>query len=434
MSLSQAMQIGISGLSANSQRVGNISQNIANANTDGYKRSFSQLVTSVTGSSELTEGAGVRANDRTEVAEAGALRTTTSSTDLAISGEGFFVVSKFVNDPNEANYALTRAGSFLPDEDGNLVNAAGLYLAGRPYNADGTLSAADGNSMSQLTTVNIANRTINGNPTSEMSIVANLPSQTTGVATPGAPFVSSAEYFTALGEAERVQFSWQPTATDNLWTLTVSDTTSGVLGSVDVTFSDSGPTAGSPLSYTNITNLGTAPAAFAFNPATGAATLTLDNATTPQSIDINLGAPGAFSGITQFAGDYSGLTSEQDGIQSGNLLRAEIEADGTVYGVFDNGTRSPLYEIPLAMVANPNGLTERDGNAYRVSRSSGPVSILSAGAGGSGSVTANALEGSNVDVAGELTDLIEAQRAYSSNAKIVTTSDQMLEETLQIKR
>ncbi len=434
MSISQAMQIGISGLAANSSRVSNISNNIANANTDGYRRSFSQLVTTTTHHGLGSNATGVRAEDRTDVTRAGGLGATGVPTDLGVSGEGFFVVSKNIDDPNAANYMLTRAGSFRPDENGNLVNAAGYYLAGHAYGDDGTLGAVDLNTFTGMSTVNIEDQNIQGVASTEMSVKTNLPAQATGQATPGEPFVASAEYFTAIGEAQRLTLAWQPTATDNQWDLTVSDSETGPLGSVTVTFSDSGPTAGSPSGFSNVTNLATAPGNFTFDPATGVAGLTIDNGDTPQAIDLSFGAPGTATGITQFAGDFSGLSAEVDGAAAGTMVRSEFGENGDVYGIFDSGARKLLYSIPLANVNNPDGLVQVDGNAFTLSRSSGPLELARAAEGTTGTIVSGTLEGSNVEVSEELTDLIVAQRAYSSNAKIVTTSDQMLEETLSLKR
>ncbi|QFT47393.1 Flagellar hook protein FlgE [Roseivivax sp. THAF40] len=434
MSISQSMQIGVSGLSANAERVNDISNNIANSSTDGYKRSFSSMVTETVGTSYASEGSGVRAESRNDISSAGAVRATSSATDLAIEGEGFFVVSQSPNDPNQANYALTRAGSFIPDEEGNLQNAAGYFLSGFPVDEDGNVGAVDTSSYASLETVNIQDQTISGAPTENIEINANLPAQASGLSTPGDPFVSSIEYYTPLGGAERLAVSWQPTNLDNVWTVTFNDADSNALGSADVTFHDSGPDAGAPASYSNVVSTATLPSAFSLDPATGAATLTLDTGTTPQAITVSLGAPNTFGGVTQFAGDYSGLTVDADGASAGTLVSAEIDSSGTVFGVFDNGVRKPLYVIPLADVPNPDGLTPSDGNTFEVSLSSGEISLLFPGTGTVGSISSFALEASNVDIAQELTDLIAVQRAYSSNAKIITTADQMLEETLQIKR
>ena len=430
MSISQAMQIGISGLSANSSRVGNISNNIANANTDGYRRSFSQMVSSTTGEGAMAAGSGVRAAGRADISTGGGLNSTGVGTDLGISGQGFFVVSRNPNETNAANYMLTRAGSFRPDENGNLVNAAGYYLAGHAYGEDGTLGAVDQNTFGDLQTVNVGDQTIQGAATSTMSVATNLPAQATGLAQPGDPFVSSAEYYTPLGEAQRLQMTWQPTDTANTWQVTIADS-EGDLGTIEVGFDGTNAAPGTPTAYTQ---LAATAGRFAFDEATGVATLTMDNGTPPHEIQMSLGAPNTTEGITQFAGDFSGLSAEVDGAAAGSMVRSEITDSGDVYGIFDSGARKLLYSVPLATVTNPDGLSQADGNAFQLSSSSGPLELARAGESGTGAINAGALEGSNVEVAEELTDLIVAQRAYSSNAKIVTTSDQMLEETLSLKR
>jgi len=135
----------------------------------------------------------------------------------------------------------------------------------------------------------------------------------------------------------------------------------------------------------------------------------------------------------QFAGDFS-LAFDRDGSSAGELVRTEITEDGTLFGVFDNGMRRALYDIPVAVVANPNGLVEVKGNAYRLSGETGSFSALQANSSTVGSINAGALEGSNVDIAQEMTDLIKAQRAFSTNAKVITTVDDMMDETTRLKR
>ncbi len=435
MSISYAMQTGVSGLRANSTAVGRISENIANANTDGYRRSFVQMVTTSTLSDNAgISPSGVRAFQGADVSTEGAVRATNSATDLAIGGQGFFVVSKQPGETNEANFMLTRAGSFLPDENGDLRNAAGYYLAGFPYDQTASIGNVDRNQFGDLRTVNLGSLSQTGSPTGEMTVSGNIPAQQTGLATPGEPFLSSAEYYSPLGEAERMQFSWQPSATASQWTLSISGADGAQYGEVTVDFHDSGPLAGAPRLYSNATSNAVAPAGFVFDAATGIATLTVDNGAVPQTIEVAIGAPDSHTGMTQFAGDYSALKIGADGAESGVLVRTEIDERGDVYGVFNNGSRKPLYNIPLAEVANPDGLLAADGNAYVLSRNSGKFSLNQAGEGSAGGLTAGALESSNVEVAQELTDLISTQRAYSSNAKIVTTVDEMLQETTNLKR
>lgn len=433
MSISSALQTGVSGLQANSTAVGGISENIANANTVGYRRGFSHMVTTTASGGNGSGVLSVKAEEQLDINSSGGLISTTSETDMAISGNGFFVVSVNPDETTQTNYHLTRAGAFVPDEDGNLQNAAGFYLAGFPYDADGNLGEIDRSSFSSMETVNVGNISLSADATTETSVVGNLPSEETGMATPGSPFVTSSEIFTGLGETQRISFSWQPSSSADEWTLTIADQNGTDMGSVDVTFNDSGSLAGSPASYSNATSVATAPAAFSFDTATGQATITLDNGTTPQSIVVDLGEPGSFEGITQFAGDFS-QSFERDGSSVGELIRTEIDEAGTLYGVFDNGISRPLYQIPVATVDNPAGLSEEKGNAYSLTQESGAFFALEANSGSTGGINAYALEGSNVDIAEEMTDLITVQRAFSTNATVITTVDEMMEETTRLKR
>ncbi|MWD28471.1 flagellar hook-basal body complex protein [Aquicoccus sp. SCR17] len=433
MSISNAMQTGISGLLANSTTVGNISSNIANANTDGYRRSFSQMVTSASSGGQGATAAGVRAVQRADVSLGGTQRTTGVNSDLAVSGAGFFVVSRNPNDPVQANYAFTRAGSFRVDDEGNLSNAAGLYLSGFKYDNAGTLGTVVRNQFDNLETVNVGNTTINGEATTSMSVKGNLPAQETGAGSTSEPFVTSQEYYTALGAAERLEFAWTPSTTPNVWTLGIS-AEGTELGTVDITFDDYGPSAGAPLSYGSVTALAPAPGGFAFDTGTGTATLTIDNGTTPQVIEVSIGAPGSLSGMTQFDGDYTPLQAEANGLETGKLTRFEIEDNGDLYGIFDNNSRRLLYNIPLAEIPNPDGMRAIDGNAFITTQASGEFHLSEAKSGTAGSIASGSLEASNVELVEELTDLIQTQRAYSSNAKIITTADELMDETTRLKR
>lgn len=433
MSISSALQTGVSGLQANSKAVGGISENIANANTVGYKRGFAHFVTTSASGGGATGALSVDAVEAMDINHAGGLISTTSSTDMAISGSGFFTVSLRPDETVQTNYLLTRAGSFLPDKDGNLVNAGGFYLAGYRYGLDGTLGDVDRSSFAQMETVNIGGITLSADATTEISTAGNLPAQESGLATPGAPFTTSSEFFTPLGASERLSFSWEPTTTDNRWNVTISDGAGTALGSVTVDFNDSGALAGSPAAYSGVTSTATAPSGFSFDTATGVATVTVDGGGSPQTIDITLGTPDSFDGITQFAGDFS-QTFGRDGSSVGELMRTEIDEGGTLYGIFDNGQRKALYEIPVAVVANPNGLREMRGNAYALTNDTGTFLAMKANTGATGSISEKSLEASNVDIAEEMTDLIKAQRAFSTNAKVVTTVDEMMDETTRLKR
>ncbi|MFG6517695.1 flagellar hook protein FlgE [Sulfitobacter sp. 1A13496] len=422
MSITSALQIGVSGLQANSSRVQNISSNIANANTVGYRRTFSEFVTQNTGSTQ----AGVLTDVRADISANGNIMGTGRSTDLAVQGDGFFVVSRNPNDPVESNYYLTRAGSFTPDQNGNLRNSAGYFLSGFPTDASGATGSVSSTSYNDLSTVNVASYQVQGTPSTRVGVSGNVPAQETGAGTTGTAFESTLRYVNQLGGSDALNLSWTPGATANEWTVNISDEAGNSYGDATVNFTDSGVNAGSPASYT--------PGTLPIDPATGVVTLQINNGGTPQPLEIDFGAPGTFEGMTQFSGDYTPPAFSDDGTETGSLERAEMSDSGILYGVFDNGQRRALFQVPLANVANPDQMRSVDGNAYVATRDSGAVSIGNPMLNGLGSINSGALEGSNVDIAEELTDLIQTQRAYSSSAKIITTSDEMLSETLSIKR
>ncbi|OWU83191.1 flagellar hook protein [Oceanicola sp. 22II-s10i] len=434
MSISNAMASGVAGLLANSTAVERISYNIANADTVGYRRSFAQMVTS--GSLSAAGGTmatGVKTAITQTTGQDGGYSATNMTSNLAISGPGMFVVNSNIGANSTAPNVFSRVGSFEPDDSGFLRNAAGNYLMGFAYDQNGSLGNVDRASFADLQPVNVGTQTLAGSASSAMTLSGNLPSQETGQATPGDPFVTSAEFYTPLGEAQRLTFEWQPSTTKNSWTMTVTDGTN-TFGSVDVAFNDSGAIAGSPASYSNVTSSAVAPASFSFDPATGQMTVSVDNGTTPQTMTVDIGAPGTFDGITQFSGDYTPMNIDVDGSQSGSLLRLEFDEFGDVWGIFDNGDRTQLYSIPLATFPNANGLVTTDNSTFSMSLDSGGFYLSRAGEGEAGTINSGGVESSNVDIASELTSLIQRQRAYSSNAKIITTADEMLDEMIRLKR
>lgn len=435
MSIQNAMHSGVSGLFANAKRMGYVSNNIANSQTLGYKRQFGDMVSMTAGGRSSDNSATtVRSAYRTDMETQGSTSTTDRDMDAAIIGDGFFVVGRDAEgNPNTTQHRLTRAGSFNMNEDGNLVNSAGYLLYGFKYDEDGNIGAVDRGSFNSLEAVNLSEVDIYGDSTGNIQYNANLPAQQTGQATPPAPFQTSVEYYNELGGTERMMFSWQPTTNDDEWTLTVEDNDGNALGEVDVTFENSGPNAGSVDAYDNINDLSTAPAGFAVDPATGVMTLTLDNGTTPQVIDVEMGAPGTTQRLSQFVGDYSPEGIRKDGAPSAPLERVEFGEDGTLWGVFVGGERKALYDIPLATVVNNEGLVEEEGSAYSLSHQAGTM-VLKESGGSTGYMSGGTLERSNVDIAKELTDLIEIQRSYSSNTKVVQTADEMFNETNNLKR
>lgn len=429
MSILNAMQAGVSGLSANAKAVSLIGENIANTGTVGFKRSFAQMVTITSG-----DAAGVRALRGSEVGTAGTNIMTRNATDLAIGGQGFFVVSKQPNDPVLANYMLTRAGSFSINAEGNLVNAAGYYLSGFRYDDTGAIGTVDRRSYGSLETINLGDVELTAVASTEATVSGNLPADATGTGAATGSFVSTVSYYNSLGAEEQLSLTWTPDAlTENLWQLEVAGNGT-VYGTVDVTFHDSGATPAAPSGYVGTPDAAlAAPAAFAVS-AAGVMTITIDNAMVPQTLNIALGAPDTYDGVTQFAGDYEPQRVTIDGSEVSGMASTEIDERGTVWALFENGVRRALYEIPVANVTNVEGLRAVTGNAYQLTSDSGDVLLNVAGNQPAGSILSNTLENSNVDLAQEMTDLIMVQRAYQSNSKIVTTADELLQEANNLKR
>jgi flagellar hook protein FlgE len=213
--------------------------------------------------------------------------------------------------------------------------------------------------------------------------------------------------------------------TSNEWTLNVLDSASGgaAIGNFTITFNGTGATAGTIATVT--------PTSGAYDAAAGTLTVTTGAG---ESLEISIGTPGNNEGLTQFAGGFTPTQVTKNGAAFATVADVELGEDGILSAVFTNGQRQPIYRIPLVDVVNPDGLTPVNGNAFRLSRESGAMYLWDAGDGPVGKTLGFSLELSTTDVAKELTNLIETQRAYSSNAKVIQTADEMLQETTNLKR
>lgn len=421
MSIGSALQAGVSGLRSLSTKLATISDNIANSATVGYKRydtQFSSLVLGEGGGSSFSAG-GTLSNVRTEISKAGTIIGGGDVTDLAISGDGFFTVR---SNATSGDFAFTRAGSFRPDASGALRNTAGNYLQGFALAPDGSYAngAPTFTSFDSLETINIASITGTGRPSTELSFTGNVPQNAAG------PFETAVQIFDAFGAPQDLTLNWV-NAGPNQWDLEiyegpVAGLPQATLGNIDF----NGGTPGAP-DYGAAALGGTAAA---LNPVDGTFDITLTNG---QVVTVSTGAEGDFRGVTQFAGDYLAETIA-DGAPLGQLQNLDVDENGVMIAIFDNGERRPVFEIPLADVTNPNGLKPEDGNVFTLSADSGAFRLQGANSQGLGQINAGALEAANVDIAEELTSLIETQRAYSSNATVVRTADEMLEEVTRLKR
>ena len=433
MSLYSALYAGVSGLSAQSSAMAGVADNITNINTVGYKGVQTEFRTLVTdGRSKTSYSAGgVTAAPQALISKQGMLQSSSSDTDIAIDGAGFFVVRSDSTASGEVSF--TRAGSFRPDSEGFLRNTSGLILQGWRLDTQG--GYVDNGSLDTLTPVRLSDLTGTAMPTSKLEMRANLQSTTpihpslastpptyvagqmqSGAVTP--QFSRSLDVYDAQGTAHRVTVGFIKSG-PNTWASEIygaaSDVTTPLLASGTVTFDGDG-------------NLATLPASF------DSLTINWKNGASPLKVDLNLGDPGGLNGLTQFGSESALISSIVDGGMLGNLASIEVSKTGRVSAVFDDGTTREVFQLPIATFANPNGLTRVSGNAFQMSADSGNYAINKAGALGAGMIASGSLEASNVDLAGEFTNMIRFQRAYSASSKIITTVDDMLQEVSNLKR
>ncbi|MFN4281210.1 MAG: flagellar hook protein FlgE [Alphaproteobacteria bacterium] len=637
MSLYGAMYAGVSGLNAQSQAMSVISDNIANVNTTGYKATASRFSTLVTQQS-LTHSyapGGVLFNRVAQIDGQGLLQSSTSATDLAISGDGFFVVRGLSNAGAADPFYYTRAGSFTPDAAGFLRNTAGYYLMG--WETDATGQPLNGNitALTSLEAVNVSGVAGTATPTTEISMGINLP----GGAAVGDNYITNVQIYDSLGVTHDLAFNWtkntlnawgldiavpsgathltltdasgdayyaaarldfasqpadgdtivlggvtyefnsgggvgagntaitigadvastvanlvtaanDPRITSNAGTLnfeqirgwgalavdasgasTITQSANGpftmpaitvggavtlpsntvsfsgqpadgdtfVFNGVTYEFDNNAATTGGNTAVTigasaaasmaalvaaigdpRVTSVGTAMtiqqtlagaamtadasdvtgatpangftvgayvpqdiAAIVFSGANGApASFNVANVNVggwvsgagTSNMALDLGTAGLLDGLTQFSSDYGIRFNNQNGVQFGTFSGVSIGDDGLVVALFDNGETLPIYKIPLATFANPNGMIAKTGNIFTASDTTGEPILRSAKNDGAGAIASGALENSTVDLGTEFTNMIVAQRAYSAATKIITTADEMLNELVNIKR
>ncbi len=433
MSLSSSMNASVAGLSANATQLSTISDNIANSSTYGYKRTETDFHAMVIGSSPSTYTAGgVRTTNMRMIDERGPLIGTTNATDLAVNGRGMLPVTS-MNDVDSGNPSpplmLTTTGSFYPNSEGYLTTSTGLVLMGWPANDDGTIPTFPRDTTAGLEPIQIASNQLYGSPTTRVEIGVNLPATSTAAGAVGTSEVMTVEYYDNLGKPETLTMTFTPTVpatgSSNTWTMQVTDSASGgaVVGEYELLFDDT-RTAGGTLSTVTTTTGGT------YDPLTGQMQVTVAGG----PMDINIGLPGQADGMTQLSDGYIPYRSEKDGASVGILTSVEVDANGYVYAVYDTGESKVMYQVPIVDVPNPNGLEATGNQTFTVTQQSGGFFLWDAGDGPTGEVQAYAREESTVDVAAELTQMIQTQRAYSSNAKVIQTVDEMLQETTNLKR
>jgi flagellar hook protein FlgE len=324
---------------------------------------------------------------------------------------------------------LTTTGSFRKDADGALRTESGLVLLGWPATNDGAIPNYPRDTVGGLQPVRVDTNTYEGDPTTEILLGLNLPATDTAAGASGNTRELSLEYFGSLGQAETLDITFTSTVpatgSSNEWTVEIRDQGQGgiVVGEFQVLFDDSRQNGGTISSVTPLS-------AGSYDPATGQMTI----AALGGDISLDVGRPLEARGLSQLSDVFAPLAVTKNGSPVGNLTSVEVDENGILKAVYDTGFTKALYQIPVADVASPNGLNALPNQTYEVSPDSGAFYLWDAGDGPVGAMVGFAREESTTDVAGELTQLIQTQRAYSSNAKVIQTVDEMLQETTNIKR
>jgi flagellar hook protein FlgE len=420
-----SFQQGLSGLNASSRNLEVIGNNIANANTYGAKSAraeFSHMYAAAAGGVSADIGIGVRLDAVSQQFTGGNITSTDKPTDLAISGGGFFQVSDGVNPT-----MYTRNGQFKVDRSGYIVNNDSMKLLG--YQADGSGAILPGSAQPlQLPSSGIQPRA-----TSNISMEINLDSRSAVTVSATKPFdpSDSTTYNNATpqtvyddkGQPVSMTYYFQKASADtwNVYALANGTPVNGVDG-------DGKPVALSPqLTFSsNGSTVTQAPAL----PATGIpATTTASGVTTLPIAVTNFD----FSAARQYGSSFSVTKVNQDGYAPGNLTGISIQENGTVMAQYSNGQSLAAGQVELANFRNPQGLKPVAGNMWAISQEAGEPVRGTPGSGSLGKLQAGALEESNVDLAGELVNMITAQRAYQANAQTIKTQDQVLQTLVNLR-
>ncbi len=455
MSLGSALNASVSGLRGQSAAIAAVSENIANASTTAYKKrtiAFESLITSASAATATNQvGGGVTFDTAQQITEQGLVQNTGISTNIAINGQGFFVVSDdATNQPSGFTYS--RNGNFSTDENGLLINNEGMILLGQRTDIDGVVTAANSNDLNSLVPIDLDTISGTAGVTSEVELGINLPSDGPIWVAPGIPgtneFVTAIEIFDELGNSLTVEQTWRKTAV-NTWAVEYTDpyltsVGAGDVGDIDfgagtrtlqVTFSGDGSInttqTGNWVAGAFVGVGAVGPAAPMSADITG---LGLPTGTGANDITFNLdlGTQGLFDGLTQFASSSNPPSLdidaiEQDGVRFGQFSGVTIDNSGLVTAVFDNGVRRPIYQIPIATFPNPEGLTNVRGTVYDENEQAGSYNLRLPTEGNAGNIEASSLELSTVDTSEEFNKMIVAQQAYSSAAQILSAVDDMFE-------
>lgn len=411
-----AFSTALSALNAVSTAIDVVGNNLANLNTTGYKANevgfhdlMSQSLGGIANATQVGMGVGQISTARSFLQ--GSIQTTNGATDAAIEGDGFFVVS------DQSNQMLyTRAGNFQVDPMGNLITATGERVQGWSA-VNGTLNpnGAIGDITLPLGAV------VPATATTKMTLSINLDSR---VATtdPGATFSTPIQVFDSQGAAHILTATFTKTGA-NAWDYAVSippsDLSSGgqtTLNSGTLTFDGSG-------------NLET-PAASADPQSIAIAGLA--NGASDMNIAWNLYDGSGNSTVTQFAQTSGASTPSQNGFAAGQILKISLQNSGILVANYSNGDQVTVGQVALASIRNPGSLIAVGNNNFQASAETAPPAVGAAYSGGRGQIVGGALESSTADIATEFTKLLTYERSYQAASRVITTSDQLLQETVNL--
>lgn len=388
----RALYSAISGLRSHQTMLDVTGNNIANVNTTAFKASATQFQDTLSqltrgasgpqvqagGSNPAQVGLGVQVAAISTNFSQGSAQATGRATDMMISGDGFFVVS------SGGQTLYTRAGSFSFDAGGRLVTPDGALVQG--WTAVAGVVPTTGGAVGEITLPQ--NAVAPAVKTTAVTMTGNLPSG----APVGVTLTRDVDVYDVTGDPRTLSMTFERTATG--WDVDAVDGATTTTGSI--VFTGGALTSGGSVTVGGIT------------------------------IDL--------SGVTGYAGLDTVAASHQDGREPGTLQSFSLAKDGTLVGSFSNGATEAIARIALATFVNPGGLEKAGSSTYRLSINSGTATLGAAGSGGIGSLMGGALEMSNVDLSQEFTNLIVAQRGFQANARIITTSDEVLQELTNLKR
>lgn len=430
MSLFGSMTTAISGLNAQSRALGHVSDNVANSQTVGFKRTDTNFVSFLTDStlSVHRPGSVVARPDYTNTVQ-GTIEQSENPLALALAGQGFFSVTLPTGSANgqvtfDERQFFTRAGDFQLDRNGYMVNGAGYVLQGWLANAVGEPD------RTRIQPIRVSELVFNPIATGGIELSANLP------ATGTAPVSTQLNVYDSLGTLQPMTLTWTPAAA-NTWTLGISAPgAGGALGTIDLRFGQAAtvPVAdGTVGEFANATGTLSGVAATPGDPAL--ISFTADFGQGPQAITLNVGAFGAARGVTQYAGDeYTVRNLAQDGVPLGSYSSLTVRENGDVAINYDNGQARVIARVPVTTFNAPDMLQRLDGQAFMRTLESGEARTSDPASNGAGRLAIGSIERSNVDIAAEFSKLIVAQRAYTANTRIVTASDEMLQDTINMRR